>query len=74
MGQSESLIKLKIYYTDCSPDLLNPYISLTLKKIRLVCHDIPESSIDFYFIVCSFISFKEAKKAPFTRKEKKKPL
>lgn len=41
-----------------------------MKKIGLVCHEISESSIDFYFIFCSFISFKEAKKMPFTRKEK----
>lgn len=35
---------------------------MTWKKIGLVCHDISESSIDFYFIFCSFISCKEAKK------------
>lgn len=54
--KSKSPIKFKIYYIDYSLGLLSP-MSFWQKKIGLVCHDSSESSIDFYYIFCNFISF-----------------
>lgn len=59
------------YITLITLGSIEPYITLTHKKIGLVCHDISESSIDFYFILCSFISFEEAKKTFLSLRKKK---